>query len=48
LIAELVLAMAKNLKLRDVASTIHIHPTLSESVMEAAMKAHGMAIHVLN
>jgi dihydrolipoamide dehydrogenase len=48
LIAELVLAMNKNLKLRDVASTIHVHPTLSEAVMEAAMKAHGMAIHVLN
>jgi len=48
LIAELVLAMTRNLKLRDVASTIHIHPTLSESVMEAAMKAHGLAIHVLN
>jgi len=48
LIAELILAMHKKLKLRDVASTIHIHPTLSESVMEAAMKAEGMAIHVLN
>jgi dihydrolipoamide dehydrogenase len=48
LIAELVLAMDKKLKLNDVASAIHIHPTLSESVMEAAMKAQGMAIHVLN
>ncbi len=48
LIAELILAMHKKLKLGDVASAIHVHPSLSESVMEAAMKAQGLAIHVLN
>ena len=48
LIAELTLAMHKGLTVRDVASTIHIHPTLSEAVMEAALKVHGGAIHILN
>ena len=48
LIAELTLAIQKELKLQDVASTIHIHPTLSESVMEAALKAKNEAIHILN
>jgi dihydrolipoamide dehydrogenase len=48
LIAELVLAMHRKLKLKDVGSAIHIHPTLSESVMEAALKAQGLAIHALN
>jgi dihydrolipoamide dehydrogenase len=48
LIAELVLAMHKKLKLKDVASAIHIHPTLSEAVREAALKAQGLAIHALN
>lgn len=48
IIAELILAMHKKLKVMDVASAIHIHPTLSESVMEAALKIHGRAIHILN
>ena len=48
LIAELTLAMHKGLTVRDVASAIHIHPTLSEAVMEAALKVHGEAIHILN
>jgi len=48
LIAELVLAMHKKLKVKDISSAIHIHPTLSESVMEAALKIHGQAIHILN
>jgi dihydrolipoamide dehydrogenase len=48
LIAELTLAIRKELKLQDVASTIHIHPTLSETVMEAALKAKNEAIHILN
>ena len=48
LIAELTLAMHKGLTVRDVASAIHIHPTLSEAVMEAALKVHGEAIHIMN
>ncbi|MGQ9672980.1 MAG: dihydrolipoyl dehydrogenase [Candidatus Aminicenantales bacterium] len=48
LIGELALALRKGLSLEDMASTIHVHPTLSEAVMEAAMKTKGTAIHALN
>jgi dihydrolipoamide dehydrogenase len=34
--------------LDDVALTIHPHPTLSESLMEAAEATMGKAIHILN
>jgi dihydrolipoamide dehydrogenase len=47
-ISEVTLAMSKGLKIQDVSSSIHIHPTLSEAVMEAALKAEGKAIHILN
>jgi len=47
-ISEISLAMKKGLKVQDVSSSIHIHPTLSEAVMEAAMKAKNQAIHILN
>ena len=33
--------MTKGLTVSDVAESIHIHPTLSEAVMEAALKAGG-------
>jgi len=48
IIAEISLAMAKCLKLQDIASSIHIHPTLSEAVMKASLKARGMALHIMN
>ncbi len=48
LVAELTLAMTNGLRVKDVASSIHIHPTLSEAVMEAALKVSGEAIHVVN
>jgi dihydrolipoamide dehydrogenase len=48
LIAEVTLAMSQGLKASDVAAAIHIHPTLSEAVMEAALKTEGKAIHALN
>jgi dihydrolipoamide dehydrogenase len=48
LVAELTLAMTKGLTVTDVASSIHIHPTLSEAVMEAALKVNGQAIHAVN
>ncbi|NIO48397.1 MAG: dihydrolipoyl dehydrogenase [Candidatus Aminicenantes bacterium] len=47
-ISEISLAMKRGLKIQDVSSSIHIHPTLSEAVMEAAMKAKNQAIHILN
>ncbi|RQG96209.1 dihydrolipoyl dehydrogenase [Natrarchaeobius oligotrophus] len=48
LIAEVGLAVELGATLEDVASTVHAHPTLSESVMEAAENALGRAIHTLN
>ncbi|WIV68293.1 dihydrolipoyl dehydrogenase [Natrialbaceae archaeon AArc-T1-2] len=48
LIAELGLAIELGATLEDVAATVHTHPTLSESVMEAAENALGRAIHTLN
>jgi dihydrolipoamide dehydrogenase len=47
-ISEISLAISRGLKVQDVSSSIHIHPTLSEAVMEAAMKAKNQAIHILN
>ena len=48
LIAEIGLAVEMGATVEDVASTIHTHLTLSESVMEAAENALGHAIHTLN
>lgn len=48
LIAEITLAMTKGLKTADIAASIHIHPTLSEAVMEAALKVESRAIHCMN
>ncbi len=48
LLAELTLCIAKRMSLQEVSSLYHIHPTLSEAVMEAALKAKGEALHVLN
>ncbi len=48
IIIELVLAIEKGLKARDIGSLIHIHPTLSESVMEASLNVAKESIHVLN
>lgn len=46
LIAEIGLGLTIETTLHDVAATIHAHPTLSESVREAAMAAMGQAIHI--
>ena len=48
LLAELTLCVEKRMKLQDIFSSYHIHPTLSETVMEAALNAKGQALHVLN
>jgi dihydrolipoamide dehydrogenase len=45
LIHEAAVAMEKGLTARDVAHTIHAHPTLAEGLMEAAEDVHGAAIH---
>jgi dihydrolipoamide dehydrogenase len=46
LIAELGLALTKGLSMKDLAETIHAHPTLSELIMETAENALGEGIHV--
>jgi dihydrolipoamide dehydrogenase len=46
LIAEGVLAIEMGARARDVAETIHAHPTLSETIMEAAEGLLGHATHV--
>ncbi len=48
LIAEVGLAIESGATLADIAETVHTHPTLSESVMEAGKNALGRAIHALN
>jgi len=46
LIAEGVLAIEMSATARDLALTIHPHPTLTETVMEAAESLHGLATHL--
>lgn len=46
LIAELSLAVSSKLKLEELISSIHAHPTLHESMLEAALNALGRAIHL--
>ena len=45
LIHEVALAMGKGLTVKDVAHTIHAHPTLAEGIMEAMEDVHDAAIH---
>ncbi|MCB2198296.1 dihydrolipoyl dehydrogenase [bacterium] len=47
LIAEGTLAIEMGATLEDLMSTIHPHPTLSESLMEAAEVAAGEPVHIL-
>jgi len=46
LIHEIALAVNKGLTVKDIADTIHAHPTLSEGIMEAAEDVHDSAIHI--
>lgn len=46
LIAEIALARSLEATGESIIKTIHAHPTLSESVMEAAANAYGEAIHI--
>lgn len=45
LIHEIALAVHAGLSFDDIAGMIHAHPTLAESVMEAAEAVDGMSIH---
>ena len=46
IIHELILSHHADLPLADVAEMVHIHPTLSEAIMEAGRNAEGWAIHI--
>ena len=48
MIPVLTMAVARGLSLKDLDSIIYVHPTLSEAIGEAALKAAGMALHILN
>jgi dihydrolipoamide dehydrogenase len=48
MIPVLTMAVAKGLTLKELDSIIYIHPTLSETIGEAALKANGLALHILN
>jgi dihydrolipoamide dehydrogenase len=48
LIGEAALAIEMGATLEDLALTTHPHPTLPESLMEAAEATMGQAIHILN
>ncbi len=45
LLGELVLAMEMQATMEDIATTVHLHPTLSEAVKEAVLDVNGGAIH---
>ena len=47
MIAEAMLAIEMAASARDVALTIHAHPTLSETLVEAAESLYGLATHTL-
>ena len=46
ILSEVTLAMSQGLKVKDIAEAIHIHPTLSEGVMESALAVYGLSPHV--
>lgn len=46
LIAEAALAIEMGATVEDLSRTIHAHPTLPESMMEAAEAVHGTAVHI--
>ncbi|MCB0309153.1 MAG: FAD-dependent oxidoreductase [Bdellovibrionales bacterium] len=48
MISEITLAIEMGATIEDLALTVHPHPTLSESIMEAAEATLGKAIHMVN
>ena len=46
MIAELSLGKVLETTIDEIGHTIHPHPTLSETIMEAAHGAHGKPIHM--
>lgn len=46
LISELTLAKSMEATYETIVKTVHAHPTLAESIMEAAANAYGESIHI--
>jgi dihydrolipoamide dehydrogenase len=45
LVQEVAMAIELGATSEDIARTVHAHPTLPETIMEAAESVHGMAVH---
>jgi len=45
MVAEVALAIEMGATSEDLARTVHAHPTLPETLMEAAESVHGLAVH---
>lgn len=48
IIAEVALAVETDATVEDIVGTVHPHPTISETVQEAAANCLGEAVHTLN
>ncbi|TMD56374.1 MAG: dihydrolipoyl dehydrogenase [Chloroflexi bacterium] len=48
LVAEATLAIQRNLTIHDLELTMHAHPTMAESLLQAALAADGRAIEIPN
>ncbi len=48
IISEAAMAVREKKKVSWLAEAVHVHPTVSEALMEAAMALEGKAIHILN
>jgi dihydrolipoamide dehydrogenase len=48
IIGEAALAIRMHMKPQDISDTIHPHPTLPESLVDATRDIHGEAIHIPN
>lgn len=46
IIAELALAVEGRINIEDISLTIHAHPTIGETIMDAAELAQGLPIHI--
>ncbi len=46
IIAELTLAIEGRMNIEDIALTIHAHPTIAETIMDASELAQGLPIHI--
>jgi len=46
LLGELVLAMEMQATMEDIATTVHLHPTLSEAVREAALNVEKRSLNM--